>query len=59
MPCEKSCEETRDLNFKVPKSFHRDFKLVATLEGIDMRDLLFVAFDEHVKRNKHKFRLDL
>lgn len=49
-------EQTRDLNFKVPREFHRRFKLAATALDIQMRDLLINAFEEYVERHKSELR---
>jgi hypothetical protein len=37
--------ETRDLNFKVPLEFHRQFKITASLLEISMNELLIRCFD--------------
>lgn len=47
-------ELTRDLNFKVPKEFHRRFKYTAAALDIQMRDLLIKCFEEYVEKHKHE-----
>jgi hypothetical protein len=40
----------QDLNFKVDNDFHRTFKLVATMKGMSMKELLEGAFNAWVER---------
>ena len=40
----KPTDDIVDLNFKIPESFHRQFKAEATLRGIFMRELLETSF---------------
>lgn len=39
-----------DLNFKVERDFHHVYKLVATLKGMSMKELLEASFHAWVKR---------
>jgi hypothetical protein len=40
-----------DLNFKVAQSFHRHFKLEATMRGMTMKELLEVCFRTYLDQN--------
>lgn len=43
-----------DLNFKVDKTFHRTYKLVATLKGMSMKELLEQSFETWVNEHGDK-----
>lgn len=45
-------EEVRPLNFRVPGSFHQEFKLYAVHHGISMVDLLQRAFAQYKESMK-------
>jgi hypothetical protein len=41
--------DLKDLNFKVDAIFHKNYKLVATLKGLTMRELLEKTFYDYVR----------
>lgn len=47
----RSTDELKALNFKVPRSFHREFKTYAARHELDMVELLHRSFDAY--REKH------
>jgi uncharacterized protein YifN (PemK superfamily) len=44
-------EPFKDLNFRVPVSFHKQIKVWAALEEIEMRELLFRMTEIYGQRN--------
>lgn len=42
---------SKDMNFKVPPFFHREFKIYAAKCGMMMNELLFACFDYYVKNH--------
>jgi hypothetical protein len=42
----------RDPNLKVPEEFHRSFKPVAVKQGVQMRDILKVIFEEYCEKHR-------
>ena len=40
-----------DLNFKVDETFHRRFKLEATVRGLSMKDLLIASFRSYLEQH--------
>lgn len=51
MGCEHDCVPTKDLNFKVPETFHKQFKVWSALQGKDMRTMLFEMAEDYRKRH--------
>lgn len=47
----KSTEGMKDLGFKVPESFHREYKSVAVAWGMPMVDILRASFEMWVEKN--------
>jgi hypothetical protein len=45
-------EEIKDLNFKVPVTFHQRFKMRAVSDGVSMNELLRLAFETYEKAQK-------
>lgn len=44
-------ERTVGMTFNMPEGWHREFKVMAAVEGMSMRDLLIKCFD-HYKASK-------
>lgn len=40
-------ERTIGMTFNMPEAWHREFKVMAAVEGISMRDLLMRCFDNY------------
>jgi predicted HicB family RNase H-like nuclease len=55
----KASVSLRDLNFKVEPKFHRNFKLVAALRGMTMKELLEKSFECWVEHNANDQVRDL
>jgi|GEM_PF-5764591 len=51
---EKEKEKTKDLNFKVPVSFHKAFKKYAIVHDMSMKDLLEASFGYYQDQYKAK-----
>lgn len=47
-------EKTKDLNFKVPVSFHKAFKKYAIVHDMSMKDLLEASFEYYQDKYKAK-----
>jgi hypothetical protein len=47
----KEREELLPLNFRIPASFHREFKVYAATHGLKLNELLKLCFDEYRSTN--------
>lgn len=47
-----AAERQVGMTFNMPRSWHTEFKMRATQEGMSMRDLLFASFDAFKKQNR-------
>lgn len=47
-------EKLADMTFKMPRDWHTEFKTTATLNGMNMKELLIASFDAWKRENKNK-----